>query len=61
MPLDKTVAMINLDMVGRAGGRIMVDGLGNSPSIERGPESRRDGKPAEVEGVARRTRRRRKR
>ena len=33
-PLDKTIAMINLDMVGRAGGRIMVDGLGNAPSIE---------------------------
>lgn len=33
-PLDKAIAMINLDMVGRAGGRIMVDGLGNAPSIE---------------------------
>jgi C-terminal processing protease CtpA/Prc len=26
--------MVNLDMVGRTGGRIMVDGLGNAPSIE---------------------------
>ncbi len=34
VPLDRTVAMINLDMVGRAGGRIMVDGLANAPSIE---------------------------
>jgi Zn-dependent M28 family amino/carboxypeptidase len=34
MPLDKTIAMINLDMVGRAGGRIMVDGMSNAPSIE---------------------------
>ncbi len=34
MPLDGTIAMINLDMVGRAGGRIMVDGLANAPSIE---------------------------
>jgi hypothetical protein len=34
VPLDKMIAMINLDMVGRAGGRIMVDGLANSPSIE---------------------------
>jgi hypothetical protein len=33
-PLDKTIAMINLDMVGRSGGRIMVDGLGNAPAIE---------------------------
>ena len=34
VPLEKTIAMINLDMVGRAGGRILVDGLANSPSIE---------------------------
>jgi hypothetical protein len=34
MPLDKTIAMINLDMVGRAGGKIMVDGLSNAPSID---------------------------
>jgi hypothetical protein len=34
VPLDRTIAMINLDMVGRAGGRIMVDGLANSPSVE---------------------------
>jgi hypothetical protein len=34
VPLEKTIAMINLDMVGRAGGRILVDGLANAPSIE---------------------------
>ncbi len=34
LPLDKTIAMINLDMVGRTGGRIMVDGLANAPSID---------------------------
>ena len=34
LPLDKTIAMINLDMVGRASGRVMVDGLGNAPSVE---------------------------
>jgi hypothetical protein len=34
VPLDATIAMINLDMVGRAAGRIMVDGLGNAPSID---------------------------
>ena len=34
VPLDKTVAMLNLDMVGRASGRILVDGLANAPSIE---------------------------
>jgi hypothetical protein len=33
-PLDATIAMINLDMVGRAGGRVMVDGLGSAPSLE---------------------------
>jgi hypothetical protein len=34
VPLDKTVAMINLDMVGRAGGSILVDGLANAPSVD---------------------------
>jgi hypothetical protein len=34
VPLDRTIAMINLDMVGRTGGRIMVDGLANAPSID---------------------------
>ena len=34
IPLDKTIAMINLDMVGRAAGRILVDGLANAPSID---------------------------
>lgn len=34
VPLDATVAMINLDMIGRPTGRIMVDGLGNAPAIE---------------------------
>jgi hypothetical protein len=34
LPLEKTIAMINLDMVGRASGRVMVDGLANAPSIE---------------------------
>jgi len=34
VPIDKTIAMINLDMVGRAGGRILVDGLANAPSID---------------------------
>jgi hypothetical protein len=35
LPLEKTIAMINLDMVGRASGRVMVDGLANAPSIEK--------------------------
>jgi hypothetical protein len=34
VPLDQTIAMINLDMVGRASGRILVDGLANAPAIE---------------------------
>ena len=34
VPLPRTVAMINLDMVGRAGGRILVDGIANAPSID---------------------------
>jgi hypothetical protein len=34
VPLDQTIAMINLDMIGRAEGRIFVDGLPNTPSID---------------------------
>ena len=34
VPLDQTIAMINLDMIGRAQGRIFVDGLPNAPSID---------------------------
>ena len=34
IPIDKTIAMVNLDMVGRASGRILVDGMANAPSIE---------------------------
>jgi Zn-dependent M28 family amino/carboxypeptidase len=34
VPLDDTVAMINLDMVGRARGRVEVGGLSVAPSIE---------------------------
>jgi Peptidase family M28/PDZ domain len=34
VPLENTVAMLNLDMVGRAGGRILVDGIANAPSID---------------------------
>ena len=32
-PLDQTVAMLNLDMVGRAGGRIFVSGLDTAPEL----------------------------
>jgi hypothetical protein len=34
IPLERTIAMINLDMVGRAAGRILVDGLANAPAVE---------------------------
>jgi hypothetical protein len=34
MPLEQTIAMINLDMIGRAGGRILVDGFANAASLE---------------------------
>lgn len=33
IPLDRTVAMINLDMVGRAQGHILISGLDSSPSV----------------------------
>ena len=32
--LEGTIAMVNLDMVGRSGGRILVDGLATAPSID---------------------------
>ena len=33
VPLDKTVAMVNLDMVGRPRGRIMISGLETAPAV----------------------------
>ena len=33
-PIDQTVAMLNLDMVGRAGGRIFVSGLDTAPELK---------------------------
>jgi hypothetical protein len=34
VPLERTVAMINLDMVGRPAGRILVSGLDSAPALE---------------------------
>jgi hypothetical protein len=34
IPLDKTMAMINLDMVGRPDGRLLVSGLDSAPDLE---------------------------
>lgn len=34
LPLEQTVAMINLDMVGRANGRILVSGLETAPDLK---------------------------
>ena len=34
VPLDKTVAMVNLDMVGRPRGRIMISGLETAPTVD---------------------------
>ena len=34
MPIDKTIAMLNLDMVGRARGQVDISGLEVSPSME---------------------------
>jgi hypothetical protein len=33
VPLERTVAMVNLDMIGRAKGKVMVSGLDSSPSV----------------------------
>ena len=34
IPIDDTIAMINLDMIGRAGGKVEVGGLSGAPSLE---------------------------
>ena len=34
VPIDKTIAMLNLDMVGRARGQVDISGLEVSPSME---------------------------
>jgi hypothetical protein len=34
IPLERTVGMINLDMVGRPGGRILVSGLDSAPALD---------------------------
>jgi len=51
VPLDKTVAMINLDMVGRAGGRILVDGLANAPSIEEDLKAAESSSPLNIRAL----------
>lgn len=34
VPLDRTIAMVNLDMVGRPRGRIMISGLDTAPALD---------------------------
>jgi hypothetical protein len=34
VPLDRTIAMINLDMIGRPDGRLLLSGLEHAPSLE---------------------------
>jgi hypothetical protein len=34
LPIEQTVAMVNLDMVGRSNGRILVSGLENAPDLK---------------------------
>lgn len=40
-PIDRTIAMLNLDMVGRAGGEVDVSGLESAPWLERELEAAR--------------------
>jgi hypothetical protein len=51
VPLEKTIAMINLDMVGRAGGRILVDGLANAPSIEEDLKAAESSSPLNIKAL----------
>jgi hypothetical protein len=34
VPLERTIAMVNLDMIGRPGGRVLVGGLDTAPELE---------------------------
>jgi Peptidase family M28/PDZ domain/PA domain len=47
-PQEQTVAMINLDMVGRAHGRIFVSGLDNGPDLAKDLEAAEAGIPLKV-------------
>jgi Zn-dependent M28 family amino/carboxypeptidase len=47
IPIGETVAMLNLDMVGRANGKVNVSGLDMAPSLERDLEAA--GKAAGIE------------
>ncbi|MBM3779270.1 MAG: M28 family peptidase [Acidimicrobiia bacterium] len=48
LPLEQTVAMLNLDMVGRANGQVMVSGLDTAPSLS----DEMDAAAAEAQGLA---------
>jgi Zn-dependent M28 family amino/carboxypeptidase len=43
VPLDRTVAMINLDMIGRPDGRILVSGLEWAPSLDHDLQAAHEG------------------
>lgn len=43
VPLDQTVAMINLDMIGRPAGRILLSGLDTAPSLQADVDASNDG------------------
>jgi hypothetical protein len=34
VPLDRTIAMVNLDMIGRPGGRVLISGFEKAPALE---------------------------
>jgi hypothetical protein len=40
-PLESTIAMVNLDMIGRPNGRVLVSGFENAPELERDLEAAR--------------------
>jgi hypothetical protein len=48
IPLEQTVAMINLDMVGRAQGKVVVSGLDTSPSLKADLDAAAEGGGIEV-------------
>ena len=48
VPLDHTTAMVNLDMIGRPAGRILLSGLDSAPSLQTDVDSAKNGLSLEI-------------
>jgi hypothetical protein len=55
VPIERTVAMINLDMIGRPAGRIVLSGLDTSPALRQDVEAATRNRSIEVRAAGRGT------